>query len=338
MPRKARIDASGALHHIIARGIDRRSIFEDATDRNDFLKRVATILSETQTTCYAWTLIPNHFHLLLRTGPSSISTVMRRLLTGYAISYNYRHRRYGHLFQNRYKSILCQEDTYLLELVRYIHLNPLRAGIVKDVGELHRYPYCGHSVLLGRFDRNWQDTDYVLKLFDKTVSRARRRYREFVRKGVNQGRRPELAGGGLVRSAGGWSAVNALRRAGFWQKADERILGDGDFVTTVLQQAGEQLERRYCLKAKGYDFEAVVERVVKLLGMESSQVLTNSKNKQSVRARSLVCFWAFNELGMNQTELAQKFGISQPAVSSAVKKGEKIVRTDGYELLATNKL
>ena len=129
MPRKARIDAAGALHHIVARGIDRRSIFEDDTDRKDFLKRAATILSETQTACYAWALIPNHFHLLLRTGPSSISTVMHRLLTGYAISYNYRHRRYGHLFQNRYKSILCQEDTYLLELVRYIHLNPLRAGI-----------------------------------------------------------------------------------------------------------------------------------------------------------------------------------------------------------------
>ncbi len=98
MPRKARIDAPGALHHIIARGIDRRSIFKDDTDRDDFLKRVDSILSETQTVCYAWALLPNHFHLLMRTGPTSISTVMRRLLTGYAVSYNYRHRRYGHLF------------------------------------------------------------------------------------------------------------------------------------------------------------------------------------------------------------------------------------------------
>ena len=92
------------------------------------------------------------------------------------------------------------------------------------------------------------------------------------------------------------------------------------------------------MKAKGYDFEAVVERVSELLGMESNQVLTNSKNKQAVRARSLVCFWAHNELGMNQTELAQRFGISLPAVSSAVRKGEKIVRTEGYELLETGKL
>lgn len=191
---------------------------------------------------------------------------MRRLLTGYAISYNYRHRRHGHLFQNRYKSILCQEDTYLLELVRYIHLNPLRAGIVRDIGRLHRYPYCGHSVLLGKYDRDWQDTDYVLRLFDNTVS-------------------------------------------------------------------GE-----YDLKAKGYDFEAVVERVAELLEMKANQVLTNRKNKQAVRARSLVCFWAFSELGINQIELAQRFGISQPAVSSAVRKGEEIARTNDYELLKNRKL
>jgi REP element-mobilizing transposase RayT len=108
MPRKSRIDAPGALHHIIARGIDRKTIFRDDSDRDNFLERLGNILSETQTACFAWTLIPNHFHLLLRTGTTVISTVMRRLLTGYAVSYNFRHRRHGHLFQNRYKSILCQ--------------------------------------------------------------------------------------------------------------------------------------------------------------------------------------------------------------------------------------
>ena len=92
---------------------------------------------------------------------------------------------------------------------------------------------------------------------------------------------------------------------------------DGDFVSAVLKQADEQLERKYDLRAKGCDFEAVVERVAELLEMESSQVLTNSKSRQAVRARSLVCFWASNELGINQIELAQRFRISQPAVSSA---------------------
>jgi len=122
MPRQARIDAPGALHHIICRGIERKKIFQDDTDRNDFVNRLGTVLIETSTACYAWSLIPNHFHLLLRTGNSPIATIMRRLLTGYAVTFNRRHRRHGHLFQNRYKSILCQEDLYFLELVCYIHL------------------------------------------------------------------------------------------------------------------------------------------------------------------------------------------------------------------------
>ena len=98
MPRKARIDSPGALHHIIVRGIERRKIFYDDSDRNNFLDRLGIILIDTKTPCFAWALIPNHLHLLLRTGVAPISTVMRRLLTGYAVSFNRRHRRHGQLF------------------------------------------------------------------------------------------------------------------------------------------------------------------------------------------------------------------------------------------------
>ena len=96
MPRQARLDAAGVLQHIMARGIERRKIFWDDKDRSSFLERLAVILEETQTQCYAWTLIPNHFHLLLRTGPTPLSKVMRRLMTGYAVTFNLRHRRAGH--------------------------------------------------------------------------------------------------------------------------------------------------------------------------------------------------------------------------------------------------
>ena len=131
MPRKARIDAPGALHHIIVRGIERKAIFKDDSDRENFLDRLSAIVSESETGCYGWALMTNHVHMILKTGLSPVSTVMRRLLTGYAVSFNRRHRRHGQLFQNRYKSFLCEEDVYLKELVRYIHLNPLRAKIVK---------------------------------------------------------------------------------------------------------------------------------------------------------------------------------------------------------------
>ena len=149
----------------MVRGIERCKIFRNDKDRDNFLERFGVILSETKTSCYAWALMPNHFHLLLRTGSIPISTVMRRLLTGYATWFNRRHRRYGHLFQNRFKSILCQEDSYLLELVKYIHLNALRAGLVKDMDELGRYGYSGHSVLIGKMKKVWQDTESVLKMF-----------------------------------------------------------------------------------------------------------------------------------------------------------------------------
>ena len=333
MPRKSRIDAPGALHHIIARGINRKDIFKDNKDRDSFLERLGNILAETQTSCFAWALIPNHFHLLMRTGATPISTVMRRLLTGYAVSFNRRHRRFGHLFQNRYKSILCQEDPYLLELVRYIHLNPLRAGIVNDMRSLDKYRYCGHAVILKKRKYSWQNTEYVLRLFAKKVSTARKRYREFVKKGVSHGRRPELVGGGLIRSLGGWSAVKALRKAGAYMKGDERILGGGDFVESMLAQAEEDLERKYRLEAEGYDFNMVVERVAHLMGLKSEEVLSPGKYKKVVEARSILCYWAVRELGISQGVLAQKFGISQPAISMAVKRGEQMVNYHELSLL-----
>jgi len=336
MPRKSRIDAPGALHHIIARGIDRKAIFRDDRDRGDFLERLGTNLEESRTPCYAWALLPNHFHLLLRTGAIPVSTVMRRVLTGYAVGYNRRHRRHGHLFQNRFKSILCQEDRYLLELVRYIHLNPLRAGMVEDLKSLDRYAYCGHSRLMGWRESGWQDTAYILRLFAKTISAARRRYMEFVAEGVPKGRRPELIGGGLIRSIGGWSAVKAMRKIGAYQKGDERILGDGQFVENALAQAEENLERKYHLKAKGFDLEKVVDRVAELTGLEPAEVLAFGRHKRVIAARSIVCFWAMRELGISQTELARVLRISQPAVSMAVTRGEELAKVHNFSIMNSN--
>ena len=201
MPRKARIDAPGALHHIIVRGIEKKPIFRDDIDRDNILQRLGRILDESSTPCYAWALMPNHLHLLLKTGLKPISTVMRQLLTGHAVYFNRRHKRHGHLFQNRYKSILCQEEAYLLELVRYIHLNPLRGGIVNSGKELMKYPYGGHSAMMGKFQKHWHKKNYVLGFFGHKETTAKKAYHRFVEKGISLGRRRELTGGGLVRSA-----------------------------------------------------------------------------------------------------------------------------------------
>jgi putative transposase len=227
VPRLARLDAAGLVHHVMIRGIERRRIFLGHKDREDFLERLARLLPATETACYAWVLIDNHAHFLFRTGLEPLATLMRRLLTGYVVSFNRRHNRHGQLFQNRYKSIVCQEEIYLKELVRYIHLNPVRAGIVSSLKELNKYPYCGHSALMGVKKRPWQDVDYGLGYFGDTGHRARRAYHGYVQAGLGQGRRDELTGGGLIRSLGRWSEVEKRQ---VHVMSDERILGDSDFV------------------------------------------------------------------------------------------------------------
>jgi REP element-mobilizing transposase RayT len=333
MPRQSRIDTPGALHHIIARGIERRKIFDDDQDRDDFLKRLTLILGQTQTACYAWALIPNHFHLLLRTGAVPVATVMRRLLTGHAQSYNRRHRRHGHLFQNRYKSILCQEDPYLLELVRYIHLNPMRAGLVKDMDHLDIYPFSGHGVIMGAYKHPWQNSDAVLSFFGKRTNSARRAYRSFVAQGIDQGKRADLTGGGLIRSAGGWAAVIEKRKTGIHLKSDERILGDSDFVGQILTENDEAFERRYTLRARGVDINYIARRVSGLLDMPVEEVWLPGRYKRLVTARSLICFWAAHELGAGMAFLARRFKISIVAVSKSVQRGAEIAKKGGYELL-----
>lgn len=329
MPRKARIDAPGALHHVIIRGIEKRAIFRDRRDRDKFVKRLGTLLLDSSTQCYAWALMSNHVHLLLRTGVLPIATLMRRLLTGYAQHFNRRHSRHGQLFQNRYKSILCEEDPYLLELVRYIHLNPLRASVVRDLSQLGSYRYCGHAVMMGRMDHEWHNRDYVLGFFGQTKRSARREYASFVAKGVELGRQPDLVGGGLIRSVGGWSALKARRRMGIRMKADERILGSGPFVEQVLETANEELEQRTRLRSRGLNLETILSRVADYYGIEISSLETASKRPVVATARAVVSFLAVRKLRLSGRDVAVRLGLTQSAVSKCVMRGEGIVREQG---------
>ena len=161
---------------------------------------------------------------------------MNRALGGYARTFNQHYHRQGHLFQNRFKSILVEEEPYLLELVRYIHLNPLRAGLVANLAALDRYPWTGHSRLMGTVENDWQDVDAVLGLFGGRVAVARRAYRRFVQSGVAHGARPDLSGGGLRRSRHGCEVVDTLVRGRERWVFDERVPGSSDFVRQLQSQ------------------------------------------------------------------------------------------------------
>jgi len=322
------------LHHIIIRGIERRKIFSDNKDREDFIKRLSILLPKTETQCYAWAFMPNHAHFIFRSATPGISALMRRLLTGYAVYYNRRHRRHGQLFQNRYKSIICQEETYLQELVRYIHLNPLRARIVHDLNELDSYDYGGHSALMGRKKREWQDDEFVLSFFGGKVSESRRNYRSYVEKGIDMGRRPELVGGGLIRSLGGWDEVKKMRLTGQDRiKSDQRILGGSDFVLSVLSESEEKFERRYKLRSMGYDYKRILETVSSLFDLEEEYVTGKGRQKTRVEARDVHCYWCVVELGIPMANLAKRLGLTISAVSYAVQRGEQIVREKGFQLV-----
>ncbi len=290
MPRGPRLDAPGVLHHVMARGIERRAIFRGVPDYEDFLARLAGLARTKAWEVYAWALLPNHFHLLVRTGTRPLARTMRSLLTGYAGAFNRRHHRAGHLFQNRYRSIVIEEEPYFLELVRYLHLNPLRANLVRDLHGLDRYPYTGHATLLGIKARPWQATAAVLTRFGGRARVARRRYWAFVAEGLARGRRPELQGGGLIRSVGGWQAVVALRRGREAYTADERVLGSSAFVEELLREVNRTARQEAQARRRRVDLPTLVRRVGQGVGLAGEVLLGRSRARAALRARQLLAY------------------------------------------------
>lgn len=318
MVRGPRLDAPGALHHVIARGIERCTIFRHDIDRNDFLSRLAALARSHHLGVYAWALLSNHLHLLVRTGLVPLSRSMQRLLGGYASAFNERHRRVGYLFQSRFKSIVAEEEPYDLELVRYIHLNPLRAHVVTDLGALDRYQWTGHAALLGHHPRPWQDTDYVLQQFGTSLGAARRAYRAFIADGVAHPE-PDLDGGGLRRSQGVWLMVDKLTRGRERWAFDERVLGRGEFVAALT---AESEARRFRAAATCVDGDAfvrsVLAHVAAELGLRVAEITTNTRRRVVVRARALVSYAAVCNAGLPARRVAPLLGVSPRTVLDGV--------------------
>lgn len=321
MPRQARLDFPGTLHHVICRGIEKKKIVADEKDRDCFVERMGTIVEKTGTSIYAWALMRNHVHILLRSGPGGLSDFMRKLLTGYAIYYNRKHKRHGYLFQNRYKSIVCEEESYLLELVRYIHLNPVRVGAAETLESLDVYPYSGHSVIMGKVEHEWQDRDYVLGLFGSKEGKAKKAYRSFMEAGMDQGRRPELVGGGLIRSQGGWSAVISMRRQEKdAEQSDERILGSGDFVERMVSEAEKRQERLLTGKAALRKVEETIRDICKEEGVSVNEVKGGSRRRQVSEVRRRIATELIGSHGIPMATIAHATGVTTTAISKMLRK------------------
>ena len=313
MPRAARLDIPGVLQHIMARGIEKREIYRDRRDRQAFLERLSDIVVEGQARLYAWALMPNHFHLLLRPQVASMVDIMRRLMTGYSVWHNRRHKRSGHLFQNRYKSIVVEEEPYFLELVRYIHLNPIRGNLLTELVQLDTNPYTGHAVIMGKHRYACQDVDWALSWFGNQVGKARRKYRAFVKAGFQQGVREELRGGGLIRSMGGrekFAACPKQERG----TGDERILGDGTFVECTLKKCERRQPR------KKASVERILVDVCRSKKISRELILSSCRVRSVCRARRIFLLRAYEEAGASYARLGRLCGFAHTSVMQAIEK------------------
>jgi REP element-mobilizing transposase RayT len=233
---------------VIARGVERRAIFRDDRDRSRFVERLSVLVGEESVELFAYVLLDNHFHLVLRRHQTPLGQFMRRLLTGHTVTFNRRHRRVGHLFENRYKSVLCKEDSYLLQLVRYVHLNPVRARIVADPAD---YRWSSHGDYLRRRSATWLSTAEVLEQLG-----GRAAYRRFIADGQREGKRPDLCGVAIKTKADGEEAEGQSR---LW--LGSQVLGDERFARSMAKAARRREAEREMENGRAEDLPRLAEQV-----------------------------------------------------------------------------
>lgn len=320
MPRGPRLDAPGTLHHVMIRGIEKGNIVRDDADRRDFLRRMGELAKESRTSLYAFALMTNHAHILLKSGTTGLSTYMRRLLSGYAQYFNRRHKRVGHLFQNRYKSIICEEEAYFDKLVAYIHLNPIRAGLVETLQQLSSYTWCGHAVIMGKVRHDWMDRDYVLQFFGSREGEARRSYIAFVEEEMSIDREKELSGGGLIRSQGGWSKVQSMRKKGKKALSDERILGSDAFVGDMLKEAEDRKELSLSAEKQSKLLYETIDQACRDAGITTTFLRSGSRGGLLPSLRKRLAEKFVYEYGVSLAETARQLGVTTNAVSFMLKR------------------
>ena len=230
--------------------------------------------------------------------------------------FNLRHQRAGHLFQKRYKSIVCNKDSYFLELVRYIHLNPMRAGIVGDLAALASYPWCGHGELLGRSAMPMIQVDEVLALFAKRHKDAQQKYESFVADRLHKHPAVKLSSGG--RRASMALDQSIAEDAMF----DDRIIGGGHFIEQVLSTSSPMLDKHPISLAE------LMELVATGLQIESEALRAPGKERNIARAKAIISYLAVRKLGLKGLDVAASLGYSSTAVTHAAKRGEKLLATN----------
>jgi REP element-mobilizing transposase RayT len=317
MARVARRDAPGAIHHVLVRGIERRRIFLDDDDRRDFIDRLARQITEGLGSCLGWTLMPNHVHLLLRTGERPLSEAMRRLNTGYARAFNLRHRRRGYLFQDRFRSILVEDDGYLRVVLRYIHLNPIRGKLVPSLDALARHSWAGHSRLMGFRRAGFQAVDEVLEWFAPEPRAARRALRHWMEEGLR-----EPGDRGPIRSA----PPGSMPRPGSESESAIQV------VAATLADATPPEIRARERRREGWTLELLAAWACAEMEADLAEVRRGGRGRPESRARSLIGHLATRELGYTLLEVSAFTGVTAGPMSRSVRRGDAVAEELGIAL------
>jgi len=321
MPRGPRLDIPGLIYHVICRGIERKEIFKTSSDYRFLLRKLSELTSECGLRVYAFSFMPNHIHLLVKPEGVLLASFMRRLLTSYAVYFNKRHKRSGHLFQNRYASFSVQHGAYFLELVRYIHLNPVRAGIVSDVGNLSLWPYSGYGALMGRLNYPWLETDETLLIFAKRKRQARSLLQKFMHEGL------------LGKEEARPVEMRLMQRLGRGGPADEtlidkRIIGDSVFAALILEKLNEHKD----MTIKESALEKLLESVASFYGLSLSELCSGSKRANVSKARSAAIYLGSKHLLLPPKMLYTALGVKAPTVYDIIRTGRGEVESRGISL------
>jgi len=295
MPRQARIDVPGQVYHVLSRGIERREIFYGPEDYLDFRDRMSTWLVKTRTSCLAWCLMPNHFHVLLQRGERPLSELMHRVMTGYAVNFNLRHQRAGHLFQNRYKAILCSTEGQLLESAVYIHLNPLRAKLVQDIPELETYKWCGHRSAVSGFADKLLNRESMLSHFGANETAALAQYKLKL---------AERHFGGESEGQPEYRVASSQRELCWSEQCNHESRAD---------TAGTP-----CITRMDALYEAE-----KITGICRADILRRTRSRGPAKARAIYCNLAHESARVKVAELARELGLTESAVSKLILRGRE---------------
>jgi putative transposase len=294
MARKPRIQFEGAFYHVITRGNQKQKIFRSEEDFRKYHEMLAKYKGMYKYRLYAYVLMNNHVHLLIETGETPLSKIQQGINQSYTMYFNKRYKTVGHLFQGRYRAILCDRDSYLLALVKYIHLNPVRARLVKTPEE---YPWSSYHAYSRHDRKNIVDVKQVLRMFSEDKGTARRLYKTYVNDGT------------------------VVKKEDIYSTIDKRVLGDERFADMVISKCETSIEPGR--REREYSMGAMAAAIEKVFAITLTQIRQKGKDRDISRGRKLLSILA-HEYGYRGREIAEYIRKDAALITRHIKEKKEL--------------